>query len=231
VVRGLSEDLIVVPPRNSRFTSRNWLEVVLLAMVLLVPACAGRRQPVFAPAAREEAERAVAAWRQAVAKADARGPARLLYEARVSQGPFRMSGTLAVSEKPGSVEAVLSGPFGDPIARYGDGALRGNGIRPIAIEPDELRSLLAGVWRGSGDPDVQGIHGHEALLHWSEGEEVEGILDVEAARFKSIQVTRSEGAITVEYPGDVASWPQRIELRDRRSGNALRLVLVAAEPE
>ena len=141
-----------------------------------------------------------------------------------------MSGTLAVSEKPGSVQAVLSGPFGDPIARYSEGALQGNGIRPIAIEPDELRSLLAGIWRGAGNPNVQGINGREALLRWSGGEEVEGVLDVEAVRFKSIQVTRSEGAITAEYPDDVASWPQRIELRDRRSGNALRLVLIASEP-
>jgi hypothetical protein len=198
----------------------------------LLPACATRRPPVFAPAAREEAERAVAAWKDAVSKADARGSARLLYEARVSQGPFRMSGTLAVSEKPGSVEAVLSGPFGDPIARYSEGALRGNGIRPIAIEPDELRSLLAGVWRGSSAPRVEGIHGREALLRWSgEEEEVEGVLDIEAARFRSIQVTRSEGAITAEYPGDVAPWPQRIDLRDRRSGNAMRLALIGSEPQ
>lgn len=218
------------PTRDRQLTVHK-LGLILLSLALLVPACAGRRQPVFVAAAREEAERAVAAWREAVARADARGPARLLYDARVSQGPFRMSGTLAVSEKPGSVEAVLSGPFGDPIARYSEGALRGNGIRPIAIEADELRSLLAGVWRGSSAPRVEGIHGGEALLRWSGGEEVEGVLDMEAARFKSIQVTRSEGAITAEYPGDVASWPRRIDLRDRRSGNAMRLALIAAEPE
>jgi hypothetical protein len=142
-----------------------------------------------------------------------------------------MSGTLAVSEKPGSVEAVLSGPFGDPIASYSDGALRGNGVRPIAIAPEELRSLLAGVWKGSREPRVEGIHGHEALLRWSGEEDVEGVLDLEAARFESIRVTRAEGAITAEYPGDPGSWPPRIDLRDRRSGNALRLVLIAAEPE
>ncbi len=219
------------PTRGPQLTVHKSVGLILLSLALLVPACAGRRQPVFVAAAREEAERAVAAWREAVARADARGPARLLYDARVSQGPFRMSGTLAVSEKPGSVEAVLSGPFGDPIARYSEGALRGNGIRPIAIEPDELRSLLAGVWRGSSAPRVEGIHGREALLRWSGGEEVEGVLEVEAARFKSIQVTRSEGAITAEYPGDVASWPRRIDLRDRRSGNAMGLALIAAEPE
>ncbi len=218
------------PTHESRHTLHNPLRFVLLALALAVPACAGRRQPVFAPAAREEADRAIAAWREAVAKADARGSARLLYEARVSQGPFRVSGTLAVSEKPGSVEAVLAGPFGDPIARYSEGALQGNGIRPIAIEPDELRALLGGVWRGSSQPNVDGIHGREALLRWSGGEEVEAVLDVDASRFKSIQVTRSEGAITAEYPGDAGSWPQRIELRDRRSGNALRLVLIASEP-
>ena len=109
---------------------------VLLSLVLLATltqACAGRRQPAFAPAAREEAERALSVWNDAVARAEARGAARFLYEARVTQGPFRMSGTLAVQESPAGVEATLSGPFGDALARYTDGALRGNGIRPIRI--------------------------------------------------------------------------------------------------
>src|ERR1700693_6659968 len=70
----------------------------VLVMVALNAACAGRRQPVFVPAAREEAERALTVWRDTTARAETRGPARLLYEARVSRGPFRMSGTLAVVE-------------------------------------------------------------------------------------------------------------------------------------
>jgi hypothetical protein len=195
-----------------------------------MPACAGHRRPVFAPAAREDAERAIAAWRDSVSGADSRGPARLLYEARVSQGPFRMSGTLAVREGPRTVDATLAGTFGDSVARYGEGALRGKGIQPIAIEADELRWLLAGVWKGSGSPEVAGVAGQDALLRWSGAQEVEGVIDVPRARFKSLRIKRSEGAIAATYSGDGSSWPQRIDLEDLKSGNVLRLTLVAAEP-
>jgi hypothetical protein len=195
----------------------------------LAPACVGRRQPVFAPAAREEVERALSVWGDAVARAEARGGARLLYEARVSRGPFRMSGTLAVQESPEGVEATLSGPFGDAIARYTNGALRGNGIRPIRIDPDELRWLLAGIWKGREAPVVAGMDGEAALLRWTGKEPVDGILDVARGRFKSVKVTRAEGAIAATYSGGDSSWPGQIELEDLGSGNSLRLKLVASE--
>ena len=195
-----------------------------------MPACAGHRRPVFAPAAREDAERAIAAWRESVSSADSRGPARLLYEARVTRGPFRMSGTLAVREGSRTVDATLAGPFGDAVARYGEGALRGNGMEPIAIEADELRWLLAGAWKGSGAPEVAGVDGEDALLRWSGAQEVEGVIDVPRARLKSLRIKRSEGAIAATYSGEIFSWPGRIDLEDLRSGNMLRLVLIAAEP-
>jgi hypothetical protein len=206
----------------------SFLAVLLFA--LLAPGCAGRRQPVFVPAAREEAERALAIWRDAAARAETRGPARLLYEARVSQGPFRMSGTLAVVESSRAVDATLSGPFGDVVARYEDGALRGNGIRPILVAPDELRSLLAGIWKGTEEPAVAGMDGQDALLRWTGPEQVEGVLNLAAGRFKSLRVTRPEGAIIATYSGDTSSRPQRIELEDVKSGNTMRLTLIAAEP-
>ena len=195
-----------------------------------MPACAGRSRPVYAPAAREEAERAIAAWRDSLSRADSRGPARLLYEARVSQGPFRMSGTLAVRESLRTVDATLAGPFGDAVARYTDGALRGNGIRPIAIEAEELRWLLAGAWKGSDDPEVAGVDGSDALLRWSGSQQVEGVIDVPRARFKSLRIKRSEGAISATYSGEPSAWPQKIDLQDLKSGNTLRLALIAAEP-
>ena len=205
----------------------------LLALVLLAIgaySCAGRRQPVFTPAAGEEAERALSAWSEAVARAEASGAARLLYEARVSQGPFRMSGTLAVQQSAAGVEAMLSGPFGDAIARYTDGALRGNGIRPIRIAPEELRWLLAGIWKGDETPAVGGINGQDALLRWTGKEQVDGILDLARGRFKSVNVARAEGAIAASYSGEGSPWPQRIELKDLGSGYTLRLTLVATEP-
>ncbi len=143
---------------------------------------------------------------------------------------MRMSGTLAVREGPRSLDATLAGAFGDPVARYADGALRGNGVKPIAIEPDELRWLLAGVWKGSGIPEVAGVDGEDALLRWSGAQEVEGVIDVPRARFKSLRIKRSEGAIAATYAGEASAWPRRIDLEDLRSGNTLRLTLIAAEP-
>jgi len=200
-------------------------------MVALNAACAGRRQPVFVPAAREEAERALTVWRDAAARAETRGSARLLYEARVSRGPFRMSGTLAVEESWRAVNATLSGQFGDVVARYEDGALRGNGIRPILVAPDELRCLLAGIWKGAQEPAVAGMDGRDALLRWTGRERVEGVLDLASGRFKSLKVTRPEGAIFATYSGDTSSRPQRVEIEDVKSGNSLRLSLIGVEPE
>lgn len=201
----------------------------LLLLAALAPACAGRRQPTFAPAAREDAQRALSVWSDAVARAEARGNARLLYEAHVSRGPFGMTGTLAVQESPTGIEATLSGPFGDAVARYSDGALRGNGIRPIRIDPEELRWLLAGIWKGREAPVVAGTAGETALLRWPGKDPVDGILDVANGRFKSVKVTRAEGAIAATYFGGDASWPGLIELEDLGSGNTLRLKLVASE--
>ena len=58
---------------------------------------------------------------------------------------------------------------------------------------------------------------------------VEGILDVASGRFKSVKVTRAEGAIAATYSGEDSSWPGLIELEDLGSGNTLRLKLVASE--
>src|SRR5207244_3030364 len=196
---------------------------------VLANACAGRRQPVFAPAAREDADRAISAWREAVASARG-GPVRLLYEARVSQGPFHMSGTLAVAQGQGSLEATLSGPFGDPLARYSEGALRGKGIKPIAIEEKELRWVLSGAWPGAQPPLVAGVDGDSALLRWSGSpERVEAVLDVPRARFRSLRIERRDGAIAATYSDEVEGRPRRIDFEDLASGNTLRLTLIAAE--
>jgi len=201
-----------------------------LLAVLTAAGCAGARQPSFVPAAREEADRALSAWKDAVAKAEDRSPVRLLYDARVSQGPFRMSGTLAVREGTGALEATLSGPFGDPLARYSEGALRGKGMRPIAIDEEDLRAVLAGAWKGRQPPLVAGVNGGDALLRWSGGaEDVEGTLDVARARFRSVRIRRREGAIQATYPEENAGRPRRIDLEDLSSGNTLRLTLVASE--
>ena len=217
------------PEPESRIQNPKSALIGLLLLAALAPACAGRRQPAFAPAAAEDAQRALSAWSDAVSRAEARGSARLLYEAHVSRGPFGMTGTLAVQESSAGLEATLSGPFGDAIARYSDGALRGNGIKPIRIDPDELKWLLAGVWKGREAPAVAGMEGRMALLRWPGSEPVEGILEVASGRFRSVKVTRAEGAIAATYSGESAPWPAEIELEDLGSGNTLRLKLLASE--
>jgi hypothetical protein len=216
---------------ESRIQNPRSIVIAFFLIVALSAGCAGKRRPVFVPAAREEAERALIVWREAAAGAGTRGPARLLYEARVSRGPFRMSGTLAVKESSRAMEATLSGQFGDVVARYEDGALRGNGIRPILVGPDELRWLLAGIWKGAEEPAVAGMDGQDALLRWTGREQVEGVLDLASGRFKSLKVTRPEGAIFATYSGDTSSRPQRIEIEDVKSGNSMRLSLIGVEPE
>jgi hypothetical protein len=153
---------------------------------------------------------------------------RLLYDARLSQGLAHAPGILAVRQSPGSVEASLTGAFGTPIASYTDGALRGAGIKPLAISPGELRSLLAGVWE-RGEPQVQGFGAGEALLVWNEEERVEGVLDVTEARFHSLAISRPEGKILSTYSGDWDPWPSRIEVVDARTGAKLRLTLIGRE--
>jgi len=217
------------PNPKSKIQNPKSVLLGLLLLATLAPACTGRRQPSFAPAAREEAQRALSVWSDAVARAEARGNARLLYEAHVSRGPFGMTGTLAVQESPGGIEATLSGPFGDAIARYSDGALQGNGIRPIRIDPEELRWLLAGIWKGREAPVVAGTSGGAALLRWPGKDPVDGVLDVANGRFKSVKVSRAEGAIAATYSGEAAPWPGQIDLEDLGSGNTLRLKLVASE--
>ena len=202
---------------------------LVLASLFLMTACAGRRAVHFTPASVEENARILASWQQSVERADV-GPARLLYDAKVSQGPFRMSGTLAVTAGPRAVEATLSGPFGDTLASYRNGLFTGKNIKTLAIEEQELRWLLAGAWRGAGQPEIGGTNGGDALLRWTGRQNVDAVIDVASSRLRSLEVRRKEGAIRATYPQDRAGRPRQIELEDLGSGNAMKLTLVAAEP-
>jgi hypothetical protein len=97
------------------------------------------------------------------------------------------------------------------------------------VAPDDLRAILAGIWR-KGLPEVAGFQDDEALLVWEGPETVEGALDVAGAQLRSLTVTREDGSIAATYAGDFAPWPQRVDLRDVRSGNGLRLTLIGHEP-
>ncbi|HTD53444.1 MAG TPA: hypothetical protein VK780_10505 [Thermoanaerobaculia bacterium] len=202
--------------------------LLLFALLLGTADCAARRQRSFAHPAETQASASLAAWRQAVERAESMPRGRLLYEARLTQGLVSLPGTLAVRQSPGVIEASLTGPFGTPIATYVEGALRGEGIRPLAIAPEALRSLLAGAWQ-RGEPEVIGVDGSDALLAWTGEEQVEGILDVPQARFRSLAISRVEGKILSKYSGDFDPWPTRIEVQDARTGAKLRLTLIGRE--
>jgi len=204
------------------------LPLLLLALLGALAGCTAHRARSFAPPVEAETAASLVAWRQAIERAESLPPGRLLYEARLTQGLARVPGTLAVRQSPDAIEASLTGPFGTPIATYVDGALRGEGIRPLAIAPEALRSLLAGAWN-RGEPEVFGVDGEDALLAWTGEEKVEGVLDVPQARFRSLAISRAEGKILSRYSGDFDPWPRRIEVEDARTGAKLRLTLIAKE--
>ena len=155
-------------------------------------------------------------------------PSRILYDVKIRQGIGSISGTLAVSTGE-PVRATISGPFGSPLAVYEDGALRGEKLAPVVIEPEALRWLLAGVWKGS-PPQVRGIDGKDALLVWEDGTAVQGVLDVAAGRFSSLRVARGRAAFAAEYSGPLDPWPSRVNFEDLSTANRMILALQTREP-
>jgi hypothetical protein len=146
----------------------------------------------------------------------------------VIQGLLHVPGTLSVTQAPGLLEATLAGQFGNVLARYTDGALGGEGIRPLRVAPEDLRALLAGIWR-KGTPRVAGIDGDEGLLAWEAPERAEGVLDLSHGRLRSLQVSAGDGTLEARYGGEFTPWPTRLELEDGRTGHKLRLTMLGHE--
>jgi len=217
-------------PRPFSGPGRSGAFAALALLLLFGVRCAPRTPRSYGPAGPEDVRLSLAAWEQAVARADSMAAGGLLYEARMIQGLLQIPGTLAVRQAPGVLEATLAGPFGNAVARYTNGALAGEGIRPLRAEPEDLRSLLAGVWR-KGTPRVTGFRGDEALLTWDAPEAAEAVFDVVAARLRSLRVTAPGGTLAATYSGGFAPWPERVEIEDVRSGNKLRLTLVGREAD
>lgn len=199
----------------------------MLVAVAATTACASRR-PAFGPAGAEDSRRALDAWQAALARADSLGPARILYDAKMSEGLVKFPGTLAVEARPDRLEATLTGPFGSPVARYASGVLEARGARPIPLDPEELRAVLAGVWRST--PRVEGARGGESLLRFTGSERVEAVLDVPGTRVATLTIERPEADLVATYSGKLDPWPERIRIEDRRSGKVLQLTMVAKEP-
>jgi hypothetical protein len=205
--------------------SRTFL--ALLLAVAATTACATRR-PAFGPAGAEDSRLALDAWQTALERADSLGPARLLYDAKMSEGLVKFPGTLAVEARPDRLEATLTGPFGSPVATYSSGVLAAKGARPIPLDAEELRAVLAGVWRSA--PRVEGARAGESLLRFPGAQRVEAVLDVPGTRVETLTIERPEAELVATYSGRLDPWPEKITIQDRRSGKVLQLTMVAKEP-
>ena len=174
---------------------------------------------------------ALTAWSAAQARADALSASRLLYDAHMGTGGVApLPGTLAVTYDGNRVlTANLTGPFGARIADYVKGTVSGKDERALVIDPTALRSVLAGVW--SGPPaKVAGRDGADCLLTWDGPYQVDAVLDVAEKRVRSLRIIGNGGRLEVSYSGSVSPWPERIAVRDARSGRSLSLALLAVEP-
>jgi hypothetical protein len=229
-----------VRPRGLlRFAGLSSLLFLLVALVVLSSACAGggalRR---FGPAGPEDVREALSAWTWARERADSLPPSRLLYDARMgTSGLPSVPGTLAVTYGGDRVRtASLTGPFGSRVAEYGNGMITGDDRKAFVVDPDALRSVLAGVWRGAADvpaPTVAGRDGGDCLLTWSGGASAyraEAVLDLASQRLRSLALSGAGGRLSISYAGEFRPWPERIALKEESSGRSLSLSLIATEP-
>lgn len=208
------------------------LAAAFSALILGV-ACASHPGPAprtFPPADEALAVRALGAWSEAIQRADSLPPSRLLYDARFGKGSVRAPGNLAVVARPDSVTAKATGPLGGELGEYEDGTFHGKNGESYLLDPELLRGVLAGVWRG-GLPAVAGAAGEEVLLRWREsgGVVVEGVFELAGARLRSLVVRGPRGEVSVEFSGAFDPWPEGVRLSDARSGRSLKLRLVVVE--
>jgi len=174
--------------------------------------------------------RALAAWDEALRRADSLPPSRILYDAKFGNGAVKAPGHLAVVARRDSVTARATGPFGGELGRYEDGAFHGKDGEGDFLDPELVRGVLAGVWRGAA-PVVAGADGDDGLLRWNAagGVVAEGVLDVAGARLKSLRVQGPRGELFGEFSGAFDPWPEVVQLTDLKSGWSLKLRRVVVE--
>ena len=56
------------------------------------------------------------------------------------------------------------------------------------------------------------------------------MLDLTENRLRSIRITGTAGRLDVSYSGSFSPWPEKIAVRDAKSGRSLALSLLAVEP-
>lgn len=206
--------------------------LLLPAALLVLSACAGAPgNRAFPPATAADTGQALESWGAARARADTLLPSRLLYDAHMGKGGVTpVPGTLAVTyDRDRVLSANLTGPFGSRIADYAQGTVNAKDEGAVAIDPDALRSILAGVWPGAPSR-IAGRNGTDCLLVWDAPYAVSAVLDLTENRLRSIRITGNAGLLEVSYSGTVSPWPEKIAIRDAKSGRSLTLALLAVEP-
>jgi hypothetical protein len=208
---------------------------LLVVLLCTLAACATTRpQRHFDPATPDQRQQALAAWSAAGERAASLPASRLLYDAKMASGGApSLPGTLAVSYDGKAVTAAsLTGPFGSRVAEYRDGAVTGEDRKALIVDPDVLRSVLAGAWIAGASPvSVEGCDAGQCLLAWSaEAGSGTAVIDLVGGGVRSMELSGSAGHLLVDYTGDTAPWPAKISVRDEKSGRNLSLKLVAVEP-
>jgi len=148
-----------------------------------------------------------------------------------SGGAPSIPGTLAVSYDGETVTlASLTGPFGARVAEYKDGSVTGEDKKALVVDPEVLRSVLAGAPNGS-PASVDGCDSGECLVSWSaQAGPGTAVVAVVGAAVRSMKLSGSAGHLLVDYSGEASPWPSRITVQDEKSGRSLTLRLVAIEP-
>jgi hypothetical protein len=217
--------------------SQRSLRLSLLVFVLCtLAACAtSRPQRRFHPATPDEQRQALTAWATVQQRAGSLPASRLLYDAKMASGGApSVPGTLAVTYDGKAVTlASLTGPFGSRVAEYRDGSVTGEDSKALVVDPDVLRSVLAGAWGGSSaaSASVEGCDAGQCVLAWSaEAGRATAVVDLAGVAVLSMDLSGSAGHLLVDYAGDAAPWPAKITVHDEKTGRNLSLKLVAVEP-
>jgi hypothetical protein len=140
-------------------------------------------------------------------------------------------GSLAVTYTDGEVKrASLTGPFGSRIAEYAGGTVTGEDRKAFVVDPETLRSVLAGTWPGTPST-VAGCDGDSCLLVWDGPPRVSAVVDRVARQTRELALEGDAGKLVAAYSGTASPWPERIGIREERSDRTLSLKLIAVEPQ
>ncbi|MGH9399387.1 MAG: hypothetical protein ACRD00_03400 [Thermoanaerobaculia bacterium] len=203
------------------------------AAILLSSACASSTAPpprALPAADLSRTVRALAAWQEALSRADSLPASRILYDAKFGKGPVRLPGHLAVIAARACLTAKATGPLGGELGSYEDGTFKDKAGDVFFLDPELLRGVLAGVWRGAV-PSVEAADDEEALLRFgaSGGAAAQARLDLRGSRLRSLRVHGEKGDVTAEFSGAFDPWPEILLLTDEQSGRSLKLRRVALE--